>query len=63
MSPCIIDLSKINNEKQGDNSKMKPSIQHFAANFQALNTKQLSKIVGGNGYVTAAAPTKRRPFR
>jgi bacteriocin-like protein len=42
---------------------MTTSIKDFAANFQTLNTKQLSKIVGGNGYVTAAAPTKRRPFR
>lgn len=39
---------------------MTTSIKNFAANFQALNSQQLNKIVGGNGQITTTAVGKRR---
>lgn len=39
---------------------MTTSIKNFASNFQALNNKQLNKVVGGNGQIITTAVGKKR---
>jgi hypothetical protein len=39
---------------------MTPSIKDFAKNFQTVETEQLKKVIGGNGYSNILSFDRRR---